>query len=292
MTQKITPMRWFDNQAEEVVEFYASVFTDVEVLDRLYYTEAGPEAPGSVLIVTFRIGDLEITALNGGSMYAITPAISFFVHCETDAETGQLWSRLLDGGTALIALDAYPFSEKYGWLADKYGVSWQISLERVKQKVTPFLMFAGSAHGRAEEAMNFYTSLLPDSRIEKIDRYAAGEDGPEGSVRHAIFRLAGQELMAIDSAAPHQFTFSPAVSLFIVCSSRQEVDRLWAALGDRGTPGQCGWIDDRFGVTWQVTPRVLIDMLHDPEKTRRVTEAVYTMSKIEIDKLQAAYDGE
>jgi predicted 3-demethylubiquinone-9 3-methyltransferase (glyoxalase superfamily) len=292
VSRSITPFLWFDNQAEEAVAFYRSIFKNAKILDERRYTEAGPGPAGSVMTISFRLGDLELAALNGGPHYHFTPATSFFVRCETLVETDKLWARLAEGGNVLMALDAFPFSDRFGWLNDRYGVSWQVSHTGTPQSVCPFLMFAGDMQGKAEEAIGFYTSLFEDSKVYLIERYGAGDVETEGSVKHAWFSLRGQEFMAIDSGRAHAFSFSPAVSFFIPCESQSEVDHLWSKLEDGGAPNQCGWIDDRFGVTWQVVPIQLLEMLGDKdvERVKRVYEAMFAMSKIEIAELRAAYN--
>lgn len=149
------------------------------------------------------------------------------------------------------------------------------------QKVTPFLWFDGNA----EEAARFYTSIFADSRIEELVR--AGADGPASSV---TFRIAGLQLIAFNGG-PH-FQFTPAVSLFVHCDTQSEVDRLWEALSAGGEPGRCGWLKDRFGLSWQIVPSVLGPLLHDRdrEKAKRVMTAMLKMSKLDIGELQRAYE--
>jgi len=126
-------------------------------------------------------------------MFTFSPAISFFVNCKTQQEIDELWNKLSEGGTTLMELDKYPFSEKFGWLQDKFGVSWQLNLASRTQKITPFLVFVGEQYGKAEEAMNFYISLFKNSSMNNIVRYGAGEEDPEGTVKHAVFSIHGQE---------------------------------------------------------------------------------------------------
>ena len=158
------------------------------------------------------------------------------------------------------------------------------------QKITPFLWF----QDRAEEAVKLYTSLLPDSKIESVTPLTPPPDAPrpEGGVVVIAFRLAGQEFMALNGGPVPGFTFSPAVSLFVKCETQEEVDRLWEKLSEGGEPGDCGWLTDRFGVTWQIVPTVLGEMLSDkdPERVKRVTEAMLQMKKLDIAGLKQAYE--
>jgi predicted 3-demethylubiquinone-9 3-methyltransferase (glyoxalase superfamily) len=186
-----------------------------------------------------------------------------------------------------MPLGAYPFAERFGWLVDRFGVSWQLSVGSRAQRVVPCLMFTGEQHGRAAEAMETWTALLGGS-ITHVDRYGPGEGEREGTVKHATFEVDGRTLTAIDSGYPHGFGFTGAISFLVPCDDQAEVDRLWDALGDGGAPGPCGWLTDRFGVTWQVVPRVLFDLLADPARADRVTRAMLSMQKLDAEALQRA----
>jgi predicted 3-demethylubiquinone-9 3-methyltransferase (glyoxalase superfamily) len=290
--QKITPFLWFDDKAEEAANFYTSIFRNSKIEGVTRYGDAGPGPKGTVMIVDFQLAGQAFIALNGGPEYTFTPAISFFVNCETQQEIDELWNELSRGGTVLMELDTYPFSEKFGWVEDKFGVSWQLNLASRAQKITPFLMYVGEQHGKAEEAMHFYLSLFKNSSILKIERYGSGEEEPEGTVKHAIFTLDGQEFMAVGSSGPHPFTFTPAISFAVNCKTQQEVDELWEKLTEGGEEVACGWLKDRYGVSWQIVPTVLIEMLQDKdsEKALRVTQAMFQMKKIDIKTLQEAYE--
>jgi predicted 3-demethylubiquinone-9 3-methyltransferase (glyoxalase superfamily) len=296
--QKITPYLWFDDQAEEAANFYTSIFKNSKIGDVTRYSEASAEVSripeGSVMTLTFQIEGQEFVGLNGGPAFNFTPAISFFVSCESEDEIDDLWGKLSDGGEMLMPLDHYPFSEKFGWLNDRFGVSWQLNLAASTQKITPFLMFVGDQHGKAEEAMNLYTSLFENSSIGGIERYGEGLEEPEGTVMHARFTLAGQEFMAMDSSIKHAFSFTEATSFLVSCKSQEEVDELWEKLTEGGEEQPCGWLKDKYGVSWQIIPTALLDMLSDPdpEKSERVTKAMLQMRKIEVEGLKKAYEGE
>ena len=226
-----------------------------------------------------------------GPQFALTPAISFFVNCNTEQEADELWRKLSDGGKVLMAYDNYQFLAKYGWVQDKFGVSWQLALVSGAQKIVPLLMYTGAQNARAEEAMNFYVSIFPDSAIDTVAKYGPGEGGTEGSVKHGRFSLGGRELMAMDSNIEHDFNFTPAISLIVECETQQEIDKFWEALSaDGGEQGVCGWLTDKFGVSWQVVPVVLDEMLedHDEAKAQRVLQAMLAMKKIDIEELRRA----
>jgi len=154
------------------------------------------------------------------------------------------------------------------------------------QKITPFLWF----DGKAEEAMNFYTEIFKNSKVVDIMRYGDAGPGPKGSVMSATFQLEGQEFIALNGGP--QFTFSPAISFFVKCQTQEEVDELWDRLLAGGRPQQCGWLTDRYGLSWQIVPTVLGEMLQDkdPERSSRVMKAMLKMVKLDIAALKEAYE--
>lgn len=292
--QKITPYLWFDNQAEEAAKFYTSIFENGAMGSVTHYSEASAEASGvpegSVMTVAFQLEGQEFVGLNGGPAFDFTPAISFFVACDSEKEIDRLWDKLSDSGQVLMPLNDYPFG-KFGWTNDRFGVSWQLNLAPSTQKISPFLLFVGDQHGRAEEAVNLYTSLFDNARIDQIERYGKGEGEPEGTVKHARFSLNGQTFMAMDSGLDHEFTFTEATSLLVDCEDQAEVDAFWARLSEGGEEGPCGWLKDKFGVSWQIVPAALQEMLadEDAERAEAVTRAMLTMKKIDIQALEEAY---
>ncbi len=243
------------------------------------------------MTVTFQLGGEDFVGLNGGPDFTFTPAISFSVSCRTEKEVNALWKELAGGGTVFMALGAYPFSSRFGWVADRYGVSWQLNLTGgATTTISPFFMFAGNQRGKAREAVDFYVSLFESSGIDHMDSYGAGEEEPEGTVRHAGFTLAGQDFMAIDSVREHAFTFTPALSLYVSCEAQEEIDGLWEKLSAGGEEVQCGWVTDRFGVSWQIVPSVLSELLGDGTSPRagKVMGELLTMGKLDIARLEQA----
>jgi predicted 3-demethylubiquinone-9 3-methyltransferase (glyoxalase superfamily) len=297
--QKITPFLWFDNQAEEAAKFYASLFKNSKIGKIARYGQEGHEIhgreAGSVMTVEFELAGYKLAGLNGGPLFKFTPAISFFVVCETEAEIDALWQKLSQEGMAMMPLQKYDWSEKYGWVMDRFGLSWQLSLgkkEDVGQTLTPFLMFVGKQHGRAEEALQFYTSLFKNSDVVGILRHGAGDPKSEGTVKHAQFRLNGEVFMVIDSAMEHPFTFTEAISFLVNCETQEEVDYFWEKLSADGEKSRCGWLKDKFGVSWQIIPTALGKMLQDQDagKSQRVMQAMLQMDKIDVKTLQQAYE--
>jgi predicted 3-demethylubiquinone-9 3-methyltransferase (glyoxalase superfamily) len=154
------------------------------------------------------------------------------------------------------------------------------------QKITPFLWF----NDQAEEAMNFYTSIFKNSKPGSITRYGEAGPGPKGAVMSATFQLEGQEFIALNGGP--QFTFSPAISFYVNCETQEEVDELWAKLTEEGEEVQCGWLTDKFGLSWQIVPAGLIELLYsqEAEKSARAMQAMLQMKKLDIGKIRQAYE--
>jgi predicted 3-demethylubiquinone-9 3-methyltransferase (glyoxalase superfamily) len=160
--------------------------------------------------------------------------------------------------------------------------------ENYMQKITPFLWFDGNA----EEAMNFYVSIFKNSKVVRVSRYGEAGPGPKGTVMSATFQIEGQEFMALNGGP--QFTFTPAISFFVNCETQQEVDELWEKLSAGGKKERCGWLKDKYGLSWQIIPSALGQLLgdKDPQKSKRVMQAMLQMDKIDIERLKQAYDRE
>lgn len=292
--QKITPCLWFDSNAEEAVKFYASTFgAKIGTITR--YDTASAEVSGrpkgSVLTVAFQINGQEFIALNGGPLFKFTPAISFFVTCKTKQEVDTLWKKLSPGGEVRMELNTYPWSERYGWIKDKFGVDWQLMLCKAKQKITPCLLFVGKQFGKAESAIKLYTSVFKGKTIA-IDKYSKKE-GFEGAIKHVRIELDGYEFALMDGPGDHAFTFSEATSFVVNCKTQDEVDYFWEKLSKGGEKSQCGWLKDKFGVSWQIVPTVLDELLGGKDKKRaeRAMQAMLKMTKLDIKKLKEAYKG-
>jgi predicted 3-demethylubiquinone-9 3-methyltransferase (glyoxalase superfamily) len=300
--QKIIPNLWFDRQAEDAARFYASIFKHAAVGEPIRAGRAGFEThglpEGSVLTIDWEIEGQRFTGINGGPMFRFNPSVSFLVACATKEEVDALWVKLADGGSALMELGEYPFSERYGWTQDRYGLSWQVMAmgsREIKQRIIPTLLFVGRQYGRAEDAVRLYASVFPGSSVGAIDRYGPGEEPDrEGAIKHGAFTLEGQEFAAMESAHDHAFAFNEAVSFMRTCETQEEIDRFWAKLtADGGEESMCGWLKDKFGVSWQIAPAGLDAMLRDPDpqKVERVTNAFLKMRKFDIAALEKAYRG-
>jgi len=287
---RITPHLWYDREAVEAAELYSSIFPD----SRVTHASTLHDTPsGDADMVSFAVLGQPFLAISGGPLFKFTPAVSFVVHSKN---VDELWDELSRDGTVLMPLGAYPFSERFGWIADRYGLSWQLMSagDDSGQRVTPKLMFVGEVCGRAEEAVDFYTSVFPDAEVGPVLRHGAvaGPD-EEGTISHAVFTLAGQEFAAMDSAYEHGFGFNEAISFMVGCETQDEIDYYWDRLSAVPEAEQCGWLKDKFGVSWQVVPSALNEMLSNgtPEQIARVTKAFLPMKKFDLAELKRAYEG-
>lgn len=279
MKKTIYPCLWFNGKASEAAQFYCSLFKDSHIVD---------ENP---LVVTFESSGEKFMCLNGGPEFPINPSISFFVVCESVEEVDLYWKKLTDGGMEMMPLDKYPWSERYAFVQDKFGVSWQLSfgkMEDVGQKFAPTLMFTEAKAGKAEAAVGFYASVFEPSSIRGIARYEPGEGDVEGTVKHAQFTLGNYVMMAMDSSLTHGFGFTEGISLVVECDTQEQIDYYWSKLAEGGREDQCGWLKDQFGVSWQIVPSILSQLMADPERSQKVVEAFMKMKKFEIGKLLEA----
>jgi predicted 3-demethylubiquinone-9 3-methyltransferase (glyoxalase superfamily) len=291
--QRIRSHLWFDTEAVEAAEFYSSTFPDSRVTS---VTTIRDTPSGDTDIVSFELFGEQFMAISAGPLFKFTPAVSFQVSCATREQVDTLWARLSEGGTALMPLDSYPFSARYGWTEDRYGLSWQVMLvgdEQRGQRITPTLMFVGDVSGKAEGAINLYTSVFPNSKAGPILRYGKAEDpDEEGTIKHASFVLDGQEFAAMDSAREHNFGFNEAISFLVSCETQEEIDHYWDSLSAVPEAEQCGWLKDKYGLSWQVVPSATDEMLRAGTKRQiaRVTEAFLKMKKFDIAELRSAYE--
>jgi predicted 3-demethylubiquinone-9 3-methyltransferase (glyoxalase superfamily) len=281
MRKQITPCLWFNNQAKEAAAFYCEQFVNAKIVAQ------------SAIVSEIEAFEQHFILLDGGPMYKPNPSVSFFYTCETEEEIDRIWAAFTKEGQILMPLDTYPWSKKYGWASDKYGVSWQFSLgklEDVGQKITPSFLFAGKQYGRAEEAISHYSEIFKNSSLDGVLRYGSNEaPDVEGKVKHAQFSLNGQKFMATDSAHAHQFTFTEGVSLTIYCDTQEEIDYYWQKLTENGgEESMCGWLKDKFGLSWQVIPSILSKLLSDPDKAGKAVQAFMQMRKFDIEKLVQA----
>ena len=280
MTNQIYPCLWFDGKAKEAAEFYCSIFSNSKI------------TADTALVVKWEIEGTTVMGLNGGPMFSINPSISLFVTCDSTEETERIWNSLLEGGKAMMALDKYPWSEKYGWVADKFGMTWQIMLGKLPdgmQKIIPSFLFAGEQYGMAVEAINTWVALFPNSKAHELMLYQEAEPQPAGNLKFGHFTLNNTLFAAMDGIGDHTFKFNEGVSLVVECDTQEEIDRYWDELtGNDGRESMCGWLADKFGVSWQIVPKIIEKLMSDPEKGPRAMQALMKMKKLDIATLQNA----
>jgi predicted 3-demethylubiquinone-9 3-methyltransferase (glyoxalase superfamily) len=301
--QKITPHLWFDKEAKEAINFYTSIFPHSSI-SNITTIHKVPTPTGDCDIVSFELAGQPFMAINAGPEFKMNPSISLIVNFDPATDKNAiknldiLWEKLAVGGKVLMPLDKYFFSDRYGWIQDKYGLSWQLIHSKPEDEkrptIIPSLMFVGDVAGQAEEAINLYLSVFKNSQQGMIARYGKDQaPDKEGTLMFADFMLNGQWFAAMDSAHKHDFTFNEAISLLIPCETQKEIDYYWEKLSAVPKAEQCGWLKDKFGVSWQVWPIVMGEMLKKgtPDQVARVTQAFLNMKKFDIAKLQQAFEG-
>jgi predicted 3-demethylubiquinone-9 3-methyltransferase (glyoxalase superfamily) len=291
--QPIKPHLWFDHSAKEAAEFYAATMPDSAVNFVSHFSMPGGECE----VAEFTICGQSFFGISSGHSIGINPAISFLVHLDTPGEIDEVWEKLVPGGKIMMPLDKYPFSERYGWVADRFGVSWQLMLNNPdgekRPVIVPSLMFTEPVAGKANEALDFYTSVFKDGQ-RGTTAPRPQDMGPDkaGSLMYADFFVDNTWLAAMDSAHPHGFGFNDSVSLLIACETQEEIDELWSALSAGGQPGQCGWLKDKYGVSWQVASTVMMEAFKNGsrEQIDRVVQAFMGMQKVDAAALKKAYE--
>lgn len=300
LKHKIIPHLWYDKEAKEAAEFYCSVFPDSMItnISTLHDTPSG-----DCDIVSFELSGQPFMAISAGPYFKLNPSISFFLNFDLSRDKNArknldaTWKKLSNGGTVLMELDKYPFSERYGWLQDKYGLSWQLILSDPDGEERPFivpsLMFTGDVCGKAEEAVKFYLSVFNNTKQGIVARYPEGmEPDKEGTIMYTDFMIEGQWFAAMDSAGEHTFAFNEAVSLMVSCNDQKEIDYYWDKLTAVPESEQCGWLKDKYGVSWQIHPAMMDEMMKNGTRKQvdRLTQAFLPMKKFDIAALKKAYE--
>jgi predicted 3-demethylubiquinone-9 3-methyltransferase (glyoxalase superfamily) len=255
--------------------------------------------------VAFELWGHPFRAISAGPMFTFNPSISLMVNFDpaqdpdAAARIETVWEKLVEGGQVLMPLDTYPFSARYGWLQDRYGLSWQLILTNPEGELRPpiltSLLFVGDVCGKAEAATDLYLSLFPGSRRGALTRWPGGmAPEKEGTLMFTDFQLAGKWFTAQDSAHAHQFAFNEAISFMVNCETQDEIDFYWEKLSAVPEAEQCGWLKDPYGVSWQIVPTALDEMMSQgtPAQVDRVTQTFLPMKKLDIAKLQEAFAGE
>lgn len=289
--QKIIPHLWYDKEALEAVSLYVSLFEDSKIL----HTRVISDTPsGDTQVVDFQLAGMRFSAISAGPYFSLNPSISLMVACSSAEEVDSLYSSLSAGGSTLMPLGEYPFSRRYAWLQDRYGLSWQLMLADMAQelrRIRPTLLFAGEVCGRAEEALNYYLCVFDGSSKGYVSHYQPGEAADKRSgINYSELSILDAQLIAMDHGLGGDFTFNEAFSFIINCTDQAEIDYFWDKLSAVPEAEQCGWVKDRFGLSWQIVPETLDDLLDrcTKEEAKRVTEAFLSMKKLDMAAIERA----
>ena len=288
MSSKITPFIRCVDKAKEQVDYYMNIFPDSKII------KSNP------IVTEFEIFGQSLATIQGGENdnATLNPSISFSLWIKDKDLTKTIRDKLADGGTVMMAFDEYMRSPAYGRCNDKYGVSRQVMYDNREETnhhaLVPSLLFVGANTGKAQDAMDLYTSILPASKIDFVRKYEEGEGETVGNIAHGEFKLTNQQFIIADSWLDHKFAFNDGISLAVSCADQAEVDTYRNALvANGGQEIQCGWCKDKYGVSRQIVPVQLEALISDPdlEKSGRATQAMLQMKKLDIQKLQDAYNG-
>lgn len=293
MENNIVPLLWFDTQAIEAVNFYVSLFDNSIILNKSII-ERSPS--GNVDFVRFELSGVRFMAMSAGPFFKINESTSFFVYCGSDSVIENLFSKLADGGSVLMELGKYDWSPKYAWIKDKFGMSWQLDVNGVntEQKIVPALLFNGSKALWVKEAVNYYSSVFPNSKILLESPYDKSAGLPDDALLFAQVKIFGYLFNMMSSKMNHGFDFNEAVSFMVQCNDQEEIDYYWDKLTEGGVEQPCGWLKDKFGVSWQIVPKEMDEMMatKDKDKLARVTDTFLKMKKLDLAKLRKAYNNE
>ncbi|MEI6579090.1 MAG: VOC family protein [Eubacteriales bacterium] len=289
--QKIIPHLWYDKEAKEAALFYIGLFDQSKLINAAVI-ENTPS--GDAEIVNFELAGQEFAAISAGPYFKFNPSVSLMVTCNTAEEVDAKWKALSEGGSELMPLGEYPFSKRYAWVQDRFGLSWQLMLSdsgQTGQKITPNFLFSDESCGRAEEAVRYYVEVFNDSSIGIVSKYGEGEaESPKAKVNYIGFKLCGLEFSAMDNGFDVDFGFNEAFSLIVNCKNQEEIDYFWDKLSAVPEAEQCGWLKDKFDVSWQITPENMNEILFggSNDEKQRVTQAFPKMKKLNIAVLEKA----
>ncbi|WP_144794305.1 VOC family protein [Microbacterium paludicola] len=298
MSQKIVPNIWFDKNADEAGDFYAGLLPHTTAAVAATYPETvadwQAEFAGKTLTVDLDVDGYRLTLINAGPEFRPNPSVSFMLDFDPtrfgddrDAARESLdavWAGLSDGGRVRMELDEYSFSPRYGWVEDRYGVNWQLVLANPEGDTRPFLIphlsFTRDVDGKAREAADFYTSLFPDSEVGYIALHSSqAVHARPGTVMFGELRLADQWFSMMDAGPDHDFAFDSGVSLEVRVADQEELDRYWDALTTDPEAEVCGWLVDRYGLSWQIVPENMGELMARPG----AYEKMMKMKKLIID---------
>jgi predicted 3-demethylubiquinone-9 3-methyltransferase (glyoxalase superfamily) len=276
MNLNIHPCLWFNDNGSEASNFYCSVFPNSKIVSQ------------NPVITSLTLCGLPIKALNGGPGFEKNPSISFTVLCHDQISAQEIWNKLLDGGSVMMPFGKYDWSECYGWLQDKYSMSWQINVSSSTVEpihIKPSLLFTNHVFGKAQDAIDFYTRLFKNSSFDLLMQYPVSHAN-EGLLMYAEYTINGRSFIAMDGPGEHNFQFNEGVSFVVECDGQEEIDFFWNALTKKGEEGKCGWLKDQFGVSWQIVPKNLGQLLFESSNSQKAMQSMLKMKKIIIADLK------
>jgi predicted 3-demethylubiquinone-9 3-methyltransferase (glyoxalase superfamily) len=289
--QKIVPYLWFDKEALEAAKWYVSLFENSSVLN-INHLSGTPS--GDVEMVDFQLENLNFSAISAGPYFSFNSSISLMVACSSKEEVDRLYSHLSVGGIDLMPLDEYPFSKRYAWIRDRYGLNWQLFMVEdmsEHKRIRPSLLFSSKVCGKAEEAIEYYLTVFEESSKGFINKYAPKEAEDErAKINYAELNIQGLQMIMMDHGMGGEDAFNEAFSFVIPCDTQEEIDYYWAKLSHVPEAEQCGWVKDQFGVSWQIVPSRMDKIFSKgtEEEVARVTEAFLKMKKFDIEALEKA----
>lgn len=290
MSKLITHL-WYDREAIEAANFYVSLFDNSRIISSSVIKDT---PSGDAELVSFQLFGQDFQAISGGPYFKFNPSISIMIMCESVEEVNKLWGSFAEEGEVLMELDQYSFSPWYGWIIDKFGLSWQLMLvddKKITQRLIPNLLFSSDVCGKAEEAVKSYSEVFKETHINYISKYSEGEAySPKAKVNYASFSLYGINFSAMDNGFDVDYTFNEAISFMLMCEDQQEIDYYWYKLSAVPEAEACGWCKDKFGVSWQIVPVQLGELMAEgsEEENKRITEAFMNMKKFNIEDLYKA----
>ncbi|PKM95248.1 MAG: hypothetical protein CVU84_06080 [Firmicutes bacterium HGW-Firmicutes-1] len=289
--QIIIPHLWFDKEALEAATWYVSLFENSSITNvaTIYDTPSGDAE-----LVDFQLENFKFSAISAGPYFSLNASISLMVACSTKEEVDRLHSEFASHGSELMPLDEYPFSKRYAWVKDKYGLNWQLMLvENVEehQRIRPSLLFGSDVCGKAEEAIAYYLSTFKQSTKGFVNHYTPEDEMNEkAKINYAEINIQDTQLILMDHGDGGDFSFNEAFSLMVLCENQEEIDYYWEKLSFVPEAEQCGWVKDQFGLSWQIVPKDLNEVLMKgtKEEVERVTKAFQNMKKFDLEALEKA----
>jgi len=267
MKKMLIPCLWFNDKALEAANFYCDLFGG-----KITSSDDGS--------VRFNLRGRSYTALNGGPQHQINESISFMVYCGTDKEIERINEALMEAGEALMEMGAYPWSRRYAWVKDKFGVSWQLDVDSInnKQDIVPSLMFVNDQKYEVKHAINYYHKIFPNCQLLMKSEFEPSMKMPKGTLNFAQHKIDGNIFNFMSSHLETVWNISSGISFVIQCEDQQEIDHYWEELTRDGEANRCGWLKDKYGISWQVIPDQLSDLLNKPEGMSNFLQ----MTKIKI----------